>query len=113
MDFFNEILTKIENEQHRVYTKDVLDWVHTNYPTLEPRIGWNQPMFTHHGTFIIGFSVAKKHLAVTPEQAGITYFAKEFERAGLSYSNMIVRYPFNNPANLKLLGKMIEYNLED
>ncbi|QCB29216.1 hypothetical protein [Corynebacterium endometrii] len=26
-------------------------------------IAWNQPMFTHHDTFIIGFSHAKKHMA--------------------------------------------------
>ncbi|MCQ4950818.1 hypothetical protein NE646_14380, partial [Bittarella massiliensis] len=41
------------------------------FPDLTPKIAWNQPMFTDHGTFIIGFSAAKAHLAVAPERAGI------------------------------------------
>jgi len=28
-------------------------------------------MFTHRDTFIIAFSIAKKHLAIAPEQTGI------------------------------------------
>jgi uncharacterized protein YdhG (YjbR/CyaY superfamily) len=31
-------------------------------------------MFTDHGIFIIGFSVAKHHLAVSPESTGINHF---------------------------------------
>jgi hypothetical protein len=113
MDIFNGFLENIDNEQHRSYTEAVLEWVFEHYPNLVPRVGWNQPMFTDHGTFILGFSVAKKHLAVTPEQAGITHFAKDFEQAGLSYSSMIVRFPFDQPFNFELLAKMIEFNLED
>ena len=26
-------------------------------------------MFTHHGTYIIGFSAASKHMAMAPERA--------------------------------------------
>lgn len=33
---------------------EVLDWVAEHYPELELRIAWNQPLFTHHGTYIIG-----------------------------------------------------------
>ncbi len=113
MNMFDDFLGQIENEQHRSFTKEVLDWVLKHYPNLVFRIGWNQPMFTDHGTFILGFSVAKKHLAVTPEQAGIKHFASEFEQAGLSYSSMIVRFPYDRPFNFELLAKMIEFNLED
>ena len=113
MNIFDDFLNKIDNEQQRSYTKAVLEWVFEHYPNLTPRVAWNQPMFTDHGTFILGFSVAKKHLAVTPEQAGITHFASDFEQAGLSYSSMIVRFPYDRPFNFELLAKMIEFNLED
>lgn len=36
---------------------------------VAPHIAWNQPMFTHHGTYIIGFSAASKHIATPPDRA--------------------------------------------
>jgi uncharacterized protein YdhG (YjbR/CyaY superfamily) len=113
MEIFDEFLLKINDPEHHARTKEVLDWVMEKYPQLVPRIAWNQPMFTDHGTFIIAFSLAKQHLAVSPEQAGIMHFADEFEKEGLSYSNMLVRFPWNKPINLELISKMIEFNLED
>ena len=44
----------------------MLDWVAHHYPELALRIAWNQPMFTHHGTFIFGFSAGSKHMAMVP-----------------------------------------------
>ena len=37
------------------------------FPQLKEENKWNQPMFNDHGTFIIGFSIAKGHIAVAPE----------------------------------------------
>lgn len=62
MKIFEDYLAQIDNPQHRERTETVLNWVAEKYPNLEPEIAWNQPMFTNHGTFIIGFSVAKQHL---------------------------------------------------
>ena len=47
-------------------------------------------MFTDHDTFIIGFSVAKHHLAVAPEQAGIHHFVDEIEQAGYDHTKELV-----------------------
>ena len=113
MEIFDEFLIKIDNVGHHARTKEVLDWVMEKYPQLVPRLAWNQPMFTHHGTFIIAFSLAKQHLAVSPEQAGIAHFASEFEKEGLSYTSMIVRFPWHKPVNYELIAKMIEFNLQD
>lgn len=113
MEIFDEFLLKTESIEHQTRTKEVLDWVTKTYPQLVPRLAWNQPMFTDHGTFIIAFSLAKQHLAVTPEQAGISHFASEFEKEGLSYTSMIVRFPWHKPVNYELIAKMIEFNLED
>jgi uncharacterized protein len=64
-------------------------------------------------TFIIAFSVAKKHLAVTPEKAGIDHFEDELKGAGYAYTSMIIRFPWDKPFDFNLLAKMIEFNLED
>jgi uncharacterized protein len=70
-------------------------------------------MFTNHGTFIIGFSVAKQHLAVTPERAGVEHFSDEIGRAGYQHSKMILRIPWESPVDLALLESLIEFNIVD
>ena len=77
MELFEEYLAKIEYETHRSRMREVLVWVNDTFPTLAPKIAWNQPMFTDHGTFIIGFSVAKGHFAISPEAQGIAAFSDD------------------------------------
>ena len=62
----DEFLATIPNDDNRARMVEVLDWVTQHYPELELRIAWNQPMFTHHGTFIFGFSAGSKHMAMVP-----------------------------------------------
>ena len=62
----DEHLETITNDDNRARMVDVLVSVGLTYPELELRIAWNQPMFTHHGTYIIGFSAASKHMAMAP-----------------------------------------------
>jgi uncharacterized protein YdhG (YjbR/CyaY superfamily) len=113
MEIFEDFLSKIENDQHRLRTKEILHWVQNQYPQLVPKVAWNQPMFTDHGTFIIAFSIARNHLAMTPEKAGISRFSIEIEKSGYTYSSMIVRIPWDKPVDYDLIRAMIEFNLED
>lgn len=113
METFSEFIAQIEDPQHRKRTKEVLGWVTQKYPQMQHKIGWNQPMFTHHGTFIIGFSVSKKHLAVSPEQAGIDHFSDEIIKAGYEHSNHLMRFPWDKPIDYVLLQRMIEFNLSE
>lgn len=113
METIAEYLATIDNENHRQRMAEVFDWITKTYPKLAPRIGWNQPMFTDHGTFIIAMSYAKKHMAVKPEWAGLQPFLEEFDAKGLSHSMMIVRFPWDKPVDYDLLGRMIEFNIRD
>jgi uncharacterized protein len=113
METFDEFIAQIEDQKHRERTKEVLDWVAQKYPNMGHKIGWNQPMFTDHGTFIIGFSVSKKHLAVSPEQAGITHFSEEIIKAGYDHSSNLMRIPWGKPIDYDLLQRMIEFNITE
>ncbi|MFD0618661.1 iron chaperone [Paenibacillus sp. GCM10027629] len=113
MEVFAEYLARIDHPQHRARTEEVLTWVHKNFPNLMPKIAWNQPMFTDHDTFIIGFSVAKPHLAVAPERVGITHFSDEIVQAGYDHSKELVRIRWDRPVDFTLLEKMIEFNILD
>ncbi|MET0959930.1 MAG: iron chaperone [Psychrobacillus psychrotolerans] len=113
MEVFAEYLAHIDNPQHRIRTEEVLTWVTKKFPNLKPKIAWNQPMFTNHGTFIIGFSVAKHHLAVAPERVGINHFSDEIVQAGYDHSKELVRIQWNSPVDFSLLEKIIEFNILD
>lgn len=113
MEVFAEYLEHINNPEHRARTEEVLTWVAKKFPHLVPKIAWNQPMFTDHDTFIIGFSVAKQHLAVAPERAGIIRFSDDIVQAGYDHTNELVRIRWDRPVHFSLLEKMIEFNILD
>ncbi|TLS51689.1 iron chaperone [Paenibacillus antri] len=113
MEVFGEFLERMPNPQHRARTEEVLGWVRKRFPNLLPKVAWNQPMYTDHGTFIIGFSVAKQHLAVAPERAGIVRFTDDIVQAGYDHSKELVRIPWDRPVDFSLLENMIEFNILD
>jgi len=113
MNTFHTFLHSIEDESNRKRIEEVLLWVKEQFPQLSPEIKWNQPMFTHHGTFIIGFSVAKKHLAVAPEKVTIEQFSDVIKRTGYSYTNQLIRIKWNEKLDYSLLHEIIQFNIED
>ncbi|WP_249872335.1 iron chaperone [Oceanobacillus saliphilus] len=113
MEVFAEFLARIDNPQYRARTEEVLGWVFEKFPNLVPAIKWNQPMFTDHGTFIIAFSVAKKHLAVAPESVAINHFSNEIVEAGYDYSKELIRIKWDSPVDFSLLEKLIAFNILD
>lgn len=113
MEVFEDFLAGIDHPQHRARTEEVLSWVAEKFPDLEPKIAWNQPMFTDHGTFIIAFSVAKNHLAASPEKAGVDHFSDEIVQAGYEHSKMLVRFPWDKAVDYALLERIIEFNIRD
>jgi uncharacterized protein len=113
MDMFVEYLASIEDLRNRARAAEILDWVADRFPALSPKIAWNQPMFTDHGTFIIGFSVSRKHLAVAPEIAGIHRFAADILQAGYDHTKGLMRIPWESPVDYPLLERMIAFNIQD
>ncbi len=113
MEVFTEYLNKIDNPLHRARTEEVLGWVAKKYPNLTPKIAWNQPMFTDHGTFIIGFSVSKHHLAIAPERVAINHFAPEIVEVGYSHTKELLRIQWDSPVDFSLLERIIDYNISD
>lgn len=62
-------------------------------------------MFKDHGTFIIGFSVSKKHLAAAPESVTITHAEEDIVKAGYDYTKELIRIPWNGLVDYPLLEK--------
>lgn len=113
MTVFEEFLQGIDDQYHRDRSAEVLAWTAKQYPSLEPAVKWNQPMFTDHGTYIIGFSVAKKHMSIAPEQVAMLRFEKGIEQAGYEHTKELFRIKWKDPVDYDLLEKMIEFNISD
>lgn len=113
MKEFTEFKAGIDDPLHRERMEEAFTWIKSKYPNLKPELKWNQPMFTDHGTFIIGFSISKKHLAVAPESVTISHVEEDIMKAGYDYTKELIRIPWNRPINYALLEKMIEFNIWD
>lgn len=113
METFEEFLNTIEDVEHRNKLKSILAWVSEKYPYLKQEVKWNQPMFSNEGTYIIGFSTAKKHIAVSPEKAGMVQFGTKINEAGYSSSEMIFRIGWDEKVDYDLLADIIDYQIKD
>ena len=109
----DEYLATIPDDDNRARMVDVLVWVGLTYPELELRIAWNQPMFTHHGTYIIGFSAASKHMAMAPERATMIRFEQVMRERGTDFGTMLARQPWNKPFDYELLDSFIRHQLTE
>ena len=109
----DKYLATIPNGDNRARMVDVLVWVGLTYPELELRIEWNQPMFTHHGTYIIGFSAASKHMTMAPERATMIRFEQVMRERGTDFSTMLARQPWNRPFDYELLDAFIQHQLAE
>lgn len=103
----------IDELEKRERMEDILNHIKEKFPQLKEEIKWNQPMFSDHGTFIIGFSIAKGHIAVAPEAKVISLFEKEIKEAGYSHTQGLFRIKWTEQVDLDLIDKMVEYNIED
>ena len=109
----DEYLATIPNDDNRARMAEALNWVAKRYPELELRIAWNQPMFTHHGTYVIGFSAASKHMAMAPERATMIRFEPVMRERGTDFGKMFARQPWDKPFDYELLDAFIQHQLTD
>jgi hypothetical protein len=114
----NELIIKpfleaISNTDHRNRMMELLTWIETTFPQLKLEYKWRQAMFTDHGTFIIGFSVASEHFAVALEKYGLETFRARLHDVGYHAGSMLFRIRFDQAVDHRLLGDMIRFNIID
>ncbi len=91
----------------------LLSYISNKFPQLKEEIKWSQPMFTDHGTFIIGFSVAKNHIAIAPEAIALNKFEDDVANAGYERTKELFKIKWTDEINYNLLEKIIKYNIVD
>ena len=113
MSPFNDYLQTIDDVDQRDKMTHIFNWITEHYPNLKTDIKWNQPMFIDGVTFIIDFSISKKHFSISPEVKTIALFAEDIEAAGYDHTKNIIRVRWDQEMNFELLAKMIDFNIED
>lgn len=112
METLHEYLETISTEDHRAKLAEVIKWVTSTFPNLTLEIKWNQPMMTHNGTFIIGFSASNKHFSVSPELQVLEEYRNKLDEAGYSHSKALFRILWKQDVNYPLLEEIIERSIE-
>lgn len=113
MKAYQLFLDQLPNQNVRNRFEEVLGFIRDEYPELESVIKWNQPMFLHHGTFIIGFSCAKNYMSISLEKPTQDFFLDKIEEAGYKHTNNLFQIAWNENVHYDLLKEMIDKNMKD
>ena len=112
-NLFKPYLEKIEDEKDRKKVRDVYKWIEDQFPDLQREVKWSTPLYSHHGTFIIGVKPARKHFSINPEFKGIDVFSDKIKKAGYTHEKMTYKIKYSDEVDYELLKEIIEYNIED
>lgn len=113
MKNFIDFLQTIESPEKQLKLQGILDHIAKKFPELKQEIKWNQPMFTDHGTFILAFSVAKHHIAISPETEALDHFEKQIKQAGYERTKMLFKIKWSDDVKYELLDEIIAYNIKE
>lgn len=113
MKVFDSFVSKIDQSDQREKVSAFLNWILSEFPELEPVIKWNQPMFTHHGTYIFGLSISKHHIAVSPEVVTMQKYKAVIEQSGYQFTENIIRIKWQEAIDYSLMKKLIQFQIDD
>lgn len=113
MKTIEDTLQAIDNDENRATIQNLFKHIKATFPQLETTVKWNQPMFTHHDTFIIGFSFSKAHFSVTPEAACLKHYRHQLDEAGYSNTENLFRVKWHQDIPFHFIQLMIERNLNE
>jgi uncharacterized protein YdhG (YjbR/CyaY superfamily) len=108
-DKVNVFLNEISNEKLRLKLYEIIEWIESNYSDFNLEYKWNQPMLVRNGTYIMGFSVSKKHIGVGLEALIMEHFKTSLEARNIEHGKMIFRIKEDDEVDYNLLSTIIDY----
>jgi len=113
MNNLTQILEKIPDQGNRIKIIALLNRIKADFSNLKLEAKWNQPMFTDHGTFILGFSFAKDHFSVAAEKATLERFKDAVVASGYYHTAMLFHIKWKQEIDYRLLKEIIAFNIKD
>lgn len=84
-------LINFKNPILKFKLEPIFEQIQKEFQNLTVELKWNQPMFIMNGTFIIGFSVAKNHISITPEAVTMAIFTNDIKAANYEATNNLFK----------------------
>ena len=84
-------LSNFKNPILKFKLEPIFEQIQKEFQNLTVELKWNQPMFIMNGTFIIGFSVAKNHISITPEAVTMAIFTNDIKAANYEATNNLFK----------------------
>ena len=108
-----EYLDTIKEEKQRDRIIQLINWIGETYGNLKLEVKWNQPMFTDHGTYIIGMSVSKNHLAIGLEARSMERLSEIIEKSEYDHSKMLIKIKWTQEIDFEFLKIIINEIIEN
>lgn len=108
-----EFIQKVENVAHRQHLTELYEMIQADFPQLKYEVKWNQPMFTDHGTYIIGFSVSKDYVNIAPEIKTMEKFAERIKGNRYAQTKNYVKIGVKDTIDMLMIKEMIQFNILD
>jgi uncharacterized protein YdhG (YjbR/CyaY superfamily) len=84
--------------------------IHAAAPDAVECISYNMPAFAQHGNLVY-FAALKRHIGLYPTSSGIAAFAQEL--ATYEGTKGAVRFPFDQPLPLDLIGRIVQFRVAE
>jgi uncharacterized protein YdhG (YjbR/CyaY superfamily) len=79
-------------------------------PNASQRISYGMPAFVVDGKVVVWYAAFRSHIGLYPKAAAIAAFKKELSR--YKFAKGSVQFPFTEPLPLDLIGRIVEFRLE-
>jgi uncharacterized protein YdhG (YjbR/CyaY superfamily) len=108
-----DYMETIKEESQRERVTNLINWIEKTFETLKLEVKWNQPMFTDHGTYIIGMSVSKNHLAIGVEARTMERLVEIIEGSEYEHSKMLIKIKWSQAIDYEFLSLIINDIIRD
>lgn len=113
MHKFDPFFNKLEDVNHLGKVQELFEWIENTFPQLQREFKWNTPMYTNHGTFILGISSAKAHISIAPENHTMSLFKDKISASGYGQTAGLFKVKWNQEIDYDLLHEIISFNIQD
>jgi uncharacterized protein YdhG (YjbR/CyaY superfamily) len=100
--------------QHPIEVQDKLeklrDIIKKAAPLADEKISYMMPAYKHYGALVY-FGAYKTHIGFYPTASGITAFKKEL--SVYECSKGTIRFPFDKPLPIGLIGKIVKHRVKE
>ena len=100
-----------EPEKSKTMT-GILDYLIKEFPELETKLAWNNPMLVRKGKYVLGLSCSKNHIAIAPFSKQVMLELSE-QLKTYDITENLIRVPASWKLDKILLKELVKLRLQE